>query len=153
VSTEPVNQQQNEQQTSNAELINQQLAQLIALETIIDSEKEILQRHVPENLTEITETKNQQLLAIEILDKKLSQSRLFKQEKTNGLYSEELSEIETILIRCKEKNQINGQLIEHSQLAVERMKTSLLQENNKSSMTYDNKGKTHGGLSSLDIKA
>ena len=153
MSTEPSNQQPNNLQASNAELISQQLSQLIALETVIDSEKEVLQRHVPENLTAITETKNQQLLAIETLDKKLSQSILFKKERASGLYSEQLTEIETILIRCKEKNKINGQIIDHSQLAVERMKTSILQQNNKSSMTYDSKGKTHGGLSSLDIKA
>ena len=64
-----------------------------------------------------------------------------------------LADIEACLVRCKKQNQINGLIIHQSQLSVERMKTSLLENHNKSSMTYDSKGKTSGGLSSLGLKA
>ena len=40
-----------------------------------------------------------------------------------------------------------------SSLAAERMKNSLLENHNRSSMTYNSKGKKSGGLSSLGIKA
>jgi len=152
-SSQPNNAQVNSAKVDNAELLNLQLSQLMQLETVIDSEKDVLQGQNPEKLIEITETKNQLLLAIETLDQQFSQSIIFKQEKQNGQYAEQLAEIKTILLRCKDKNFVNGQIIEHSQLAVERMKTSLLQQHNKSSMTYDSKGKTSGGLSSLDMKA
>lgn len=134
-------------------LIDKQLAQLQQLETIIDQEKDILQQQNPEKLVEITDNKNQLLLAIQELDQQFEQSVLFKQEKAQGLFADKLAVIEEILLRCKEKNHVNGEIIAQSQLAVERMKTSLLQNHNKSSITYDNKGKASGGLSSIGIKA
>lgn len=140
-------------ESNNSTLIEKQLAQLQQLETIIDHERVILQKQNPDKLNEITEQKNQLLLAIKTLDQQFEQSILFKQEKSAGLYSDQLSKIEDILLRCKDKNFVNGQVIAQSQLAVERMKTSLLQNHNKTSMTYDNKGKTSGGLSSLEIEA
>lgn len=134
-------------------LVKTQLTQLEQLEAIIDAEKEVLQKQSPDKLTEISSQKNELLVAIQNLDKQFSENAQFIEDKANGLFSEELKLIETTLLRCKEKNHVNGQIIAQSQLAVERMKTSLLQNHNKSSMTYDNKGKTSGGLSSLGIKA
>lgn len=139
--------------TSYAPLIDKQLGQLQQLEIIIDNEKNILQKQNPNLLIEVTEKKNQLLIAIQTLDQEFEQSLQFKKEKADGLFTEQLSIIEATLLRCKDKNHVNGQIIAHSQLAVERMKTSLLQNHNKSSMTYDSKGKTSGGLSSLIIKA
>lgn len=134
-------------------LINTQLSQLQQLEEVIDNEKAILQKSSPDELSKVTEQKNQLLLAIQDLDQQFAQSPNFKQEKSQGAFDIQLAEIERILVRCKEKNQVNGQVIQQSQLAVERLKTTLLQQHNKSSMTYDSKGKTSGGLSSLGIKA
>ncbi|MCO4799700.1 MAG: flagellar protein FlgN [Colwelliaceae bacterium] len=140
-------------ESSHLSLIEKQLTQLEQLEIIIDTEKDILQQQDPEKLIEITEKKNQLLLAIQTLDQQFEQSITFKKEKSQGVFKGLLETIEDTLLRCKEKNHVNGQVIAHSQLAVERMKTSLLQNHNKSSMTYDSKGKTSGGLSSLGIKA
>lgn len=140
-------------ESSHLPLLKKQLVQLQELEVIIDSEKEILQLQDPNKLTAISEEKNQLLIAIQGLDQQFEQSLQFKDEKAQGLFDEILKDIESTLLRCKDKNQVNGQIIQHSQLAVERMKTSLLQNHNKSSMTYDNKGKTSGGLSSIGIKA
>ena len=138
---------------TNTQLLSQQLSQLVALEAIIDDEKNILQGQEPIQLTQVSEDKNQLLLAIDSLDKLFSQRVTFSEEKKAGLHEQQLNEIESVLIRCKNKNTVNGQIIEHSQLAIERMKTSLLQQHNKSSMTYDSKGKTTGALNSLGIKA
>ena len=138
---------------TNTELLRQQFAQLTALETVIDNEKVILQGQDPTQLNQITQDKNQLLLSIEALDSVFSQRQSFLTEKGDGLHDEQLDEIKAVLIRCQQKNTVNGQIIQHSQLAVERMKTSLLQQHSKASMTYDNKGKTSGGLSSLGIKA
>jgi flagella synthesis protein FlgN len=93
------------------------------------------------------------LMAIQNVDNAIGQSFEFKQEKLAGNFDSELAEIQSILERSKVLNQTNGLIIHQSQLSVERMKTSLLENHNKSSMTYDSKGKTSGGLSSLGIKA
>ena len=133
--------------------LQQQLQQLQQLLLILEQEKEILIKSDPEQLTSISLVKNELLLAIQTLDKQIEQSVKFRQGKAKGLFDDILSQVEDCLLKCKDQNQINGQIIEQSQLAVERMKTTLLQNHNRSSLTYDNKGKTSGGLSSLDVKA
>jgi len=112
-----------------------------------------LKKHNPDALVEVTEQKNVLLQTIQEFDEQNSQIPLFKDEIASGNHSEVLAEIEKILLRCKDMNHVNGQVIQQSSLAVERMKNSLLENHNRSSMTYDNKGKTSGGLSSLGIKA
>lgn len=135
------------------QLVSQQLSQLTQLETLLDTEKDVLQQQNPDALIHLTADKNDLLLAIQRIDNAIGQSFEFKQEKLAGKFTSLLSDIEAILVRCKKQNQINGLIIQQSQLSVERMKTSLLENHNKSSMTYNSKGKTSGGLSSLGIKA
>ena len=135
------------------QLVSQQLSQLTQLEALLTTEKDILQQQNPDALIEITAEKNSLLVAIQNTDNAIGQSFEFKQEKLAGSFSDELADIKAILQRCQKQNKTNGLIIHQSQLSVERMKTSLLESHNKSSMTYDNKGKTSGGLSSLGIKA
>jgi flagella synthesis protein FlgN len=135
------------------ELVSQQLSQLMQLEALLVTEKDVLQLQNPDALIQITATKNNLLMAIQNVDNAIGQSFEFKQEKLAGNFDNELAEIQSILERSKVLNQTNGLIIHQSQLSVERMKTSLLENHNKSSMTYDSKGKTSGGLSSLGIKA
>jgi len=113
----------------------------------------ILQQHEPDALVQISEQKNQLLLDIKSLDQKINLNQQFAQDKAAGILAEELIKISDLLTLCQQKNNINGQIIQQSQLAVERMKTSLLENNNKSSITYDSKGKKSGGLSSIEIQA
>ncbi|WP_077286303.1 flagellar export chaperone FlgN [Cognaticolwellia aestuarii] len=135
------------------QLVTHQLSQLAQLEALLNTEKEILQQQDPDALIKITADKNALLLAIQDVDNAIGQSFEFKQEKLAGNFSNELAEIKASLERSKKQNQVNGLIIHQSQIAVDRMKTSLLVNHNKSSMTYDNKGKTSSGLSSLGIKA
>ncbi|KXJ54311.1 MAG: flagellar biosynthesis protein FlgN [Colwellia sp. Phe_37] len=135
------------------QLVAHQLSQLAQLEALLNTEKEILQQQDPDALIKITADKNALLLAIQDVDNAIGQSFEFKQEKLAGNFNNELAEIKASLERSKKQNQVNGLIIHQSQIAVERMKTSLLVNHNKSSMTYDNKGKTSSGLSSLGIKA
>ena len=135
------------------ELLAQQFSQLQALEKVIIDEKQILQQHQPEALLKISEQKNQILLAIQTLDQQISINQTFASDKAAGFLEQELEEIKNLLAQCQQKNQVNGHIIAQSQLAVERMKTSLLEGHNKSSVTYDSKGKKSGGLSSIGIKA
>ena len=135
------------------ELLAKQFAQLQALENIIANEKLVLQQHQPEELIHVSEQKNQLLLAIQALDQEISRNQQFAQDKAAGLLSQELADIENLLKVCQQQNQVNGQIIAQSQLAVERMKTTLLENHSKTAVTYDNKGKKSGGLSSIGLKA
>lgn len=138
---------------SPQQLLAQQLQQLQTLEKLITTEKQVLQQHDPEALVTISQEKNQQLLAIESLDKHISLDQQFARDKAAGLLDNELAAITDLLSQCQQQNLVNGQIIQQSQLAVERMKTSLLENHTKNTITYDNKGKKSGGLSSIGIKA
>lgn len=135
------------------ELLAKQHQQLILLAQIIANEKEVLQHHDPKALLAISQEKNTLLLAIQKLDQKIGLNQPFAQDKAAGKLTNELAEITELLNQCKKQNLVNGQIIQQSQLAVERMKTSLLENYNRNAITYDNKGKKSAGLSSLDVKA
>jgi len=138
--------------TSNA-LLTQQHQQLTTLAQIIANEKQILQQHDPQALLEISQEKNTLLLAIQQLDKEIGTNQIFAQDKAAGKLTHQLEQITELLTHCQQQNLVNGQIIQQSQLAVERMKTSLLESHNKSAITYDRKGKKSAGLSSLGLKA
>jgi flagella synthesis protein FlgN len=135
------------------QLLSKQTEQLLLLEQFLLDEKEIIQKNQINELAQITDKKKSLLLSIENLDKNIAEQADFLANKSAGMYNEELTTIETILERCKELNAVNGQLISQSQLAVERLKNNILEKHSKSTITYDSKGKTQGGLSSLGIKA
>jgi flagella synthesis protein FlgN len=135
------------------ELVAKQHQQLTLLVQIIANEKQILQQHDPQKLLTISQEKNTLLIAIQQLDQQIGQDQSFAQDKAAGNLTQELAEIADLLINCQQQNQVNGQIIQQSQLAVERMKTSLLENHNKNAITYDKKGKKSAGLSSLGLKA
>ncbi len=135
------------------QLVNEQLAQLQSLTQLLSDEKEVLQQHDPEVLSQLTAQKNTLLVAIQTLDEQLGKHQDFNQQKAAGNFQQELEDIKNLLIQCQKQNEVNGLIIQQSQLAVERMKTTLLDNHNKASVTYDGKGKKQGGLTSLNIKA
>ena len=141
------------QNLSPQELINQQLSQLHAMEKLLANEKKILEQHEPNSLTHIINQKNELVGTIQALDNFISLNTPFAQAKAKGHFENELAEIAESLARCQKKNIVNGSIIKQSQLAVDRMKTSLLDRHNKSAVTYDGEGKKHASLSSLNLKA
>ncbi len=143
----------NSQELTSNDLLVQQHQQLTELAQIIANEKEILQQHDPQALLTVSQEKNTLLIAIQQLDQKIGQNQRFAQDKAAGKLTQQLAEITELLTHCQKQNLINGQIIQQSQLAVERMKTSLLENHNKNAITYDKKGKKSAGLSSLGLKA
>lgn len=135
------------------ETLNQQNTQLCQLERLLKDEYEVLQHHNPSKLTDINKLKHALLTQIDSTDKLLANTTQFVTDKKNGLYTDELQAIETILLNCKDLNQINGEIVQKSQISIERMRTTLLENNTKSTLTYDSKGKTSGGLNRVGIKA
>ena len=138
---------------TSSELLAKQHQQLTLLAEVIANEKQVLQQHDPQALLTISQEKNALLLAIQQLDQEIGLNQSFAQDKAAGKLTEELAQIAELLEHCQQKNLINGQIIQQSQLAVERMKTSLLENHNKNAITYNNKGKKSAGLSSLGFKA
>lgn len=138
---------------TSKELLAKQHQQLTKLSQVIADEKQILQQHDPKALLTISQEKNNLLLAIQQLDQEIGLNQSFAQDRAAGKLTDELAEITELLTQCKKQNLVNGQVIQQSQLAVERMKTSLLENHNKNAITYDSKGKKSAGLSSLDFKA
>lgn len=130
-----------------------QLKQLGELEVLLNDEQQILQHHNPEKLVAVNHAKTELLGKIESTDQLLATSPKFLESKNNGQYDDELQSIKSRLKICKDINQINGDIIGKSQLSIERMRASLLENHTKSTMTYDKKGKKSGGLSSMDLKA
>jgi len=139
--------------SNSLQLLAQQHQQLTSLASVIAKEKEILQQHDPEDLLAISQEKNQLLLAIQTLDQQISHNQEFAQDKAAGKLTQPLADITQLLEQCQQQNLVNGRIIQQSQLAVERMKTSLLESHNKNAITYDNKGKKSAGLSSIGLKA
>ena len=135
------------------EFLVQQHQQLTALSLVIANEKQILQQHDPQALLVISQEKNTLLLAIQQLDQIIGQNQRFAQDKAAGKLTQQLKEITELLTQCQQQNLVNGQIIQQSQLAVERMKTSLLENHNKNAITYDKKGKKSADLSSIGLKA
>lgn len=138
---------------NSQDLINKQILQLHKLVDLLIKEKEVLQQHNPEKLTALTNEKNILLIAIKELDDGIGRNTQFAQDKVAGILENELIKVKELLEECKKQNSINGLIIQQSQLAVGRMKTSLLESHNKSAMTYNEKGKKSAGLSSLNLKA
>ncbi len=95
-------------------MLSEQLAQLLHLEEIIAAEKLALQQPDPEKLSAVTLQKNEALVAIEALDSKIGRCESFLKEKEQGFYQKELADIEDVLLRCKDKNMVNGQIIQKS---------------------------------------
>jgi flagella synthesis protein FlgN len=139
--------------STSIQLLAKQYKQLQLLENIIAEEKDILQQHNPDALLKVSQEKNTLLIAIESLDKEIVQHPDFTTDKSTGKLDKPLAAITKLLETCQQKNLVNGQIIQQSQLAVERMKTTLLESHNKSAITYDNKGKKSAGLSSIGLKA
>ncbi|MGJ8692809.1 MAG: flagella synthesis protein FlgN [Thalassotalea sp.] len=141
----------NEQTFGN--LVTHQLTQVKQLKDILGAEKDILQQQNPDALLTITAQKQQALADIEAADQQLKQFANFNEYIVVPQIKTKIETIETLLSECKDLNNVNGLIIQHSSLAVDRMKSALLESRSKSSMTYDNKGKKSGGLMGKGIKA
>ena len=84
--------------TANAQqLVSQQLSQLHSLKCLLDEEKQVLQNHNPDDLTELTNNKNNLLIEIKDLDLTIARSVEFAQNKAAGQYQSELDEIKTFI--------------------------------------------------------
>lgn len=138
---------------SVAELLNVQEAELAKLQNLLANELDTLKNRDLAQLEQITADKEQTLLRVNQLDQAISQQITLDDLKANADYKEQVEKIVELLIDCKKQNEINGQIINNSQIAMNRFKGMLQKSISNNSMTYDQKGQTSINTNSIGIKA
>jgi flagella synthesis protein FlgN len=135
------------------ELLNQQEVELNKLHSLLDNEFEVLKKRDLELLENTAIEKETCLNDINQLDQSIKQLSSFEELKQDENYGEQVSRIITMLVDCKEQNEVNGQIINNSQIAMNRFKMMLQKSIANNSMTYDDKGRTNVKTTSIGIKA
>ncbi|NOU50757.1 flagellar protein FlgN [Pseudoalteromonas sp. JBTF-M23] len=116
--------------------LEKQLTHLTTLTQLLDSELELLAAKKGDGLKELAREKLTLLHSIQSLDKELSgfDKALFSQPDAVNL----TSNIENLLIECKQKNDVNAQAAHQANLSVRELKEILIGA--PSSVTYDQDG-------------
>lgn len=136
-----------------SESLTQQLENIQQLIEVLHDEKNTLQQHIPSELVKISEQKSTLLTAIDTLDKQCKALPNYQTYVTSEKHAELLIVIKESLQECQKLNSINGTIIDHSSLAIERMQNKILESRSKSSITYTNKGKKQGSTLGRSFKA
>jgi len=134
-------------------LLNNQEAELTKLHSLLCNELEILKNRELSVLEQASAEKEAILNKVNLLDKEISQSTSLELLQQDENHSEQVSRIINLLRDCKQQNEVNGQIINNSQIAINRFKGMLQKSISNNTMTYDNKGKTSISNRSIGIKA
>ena len=134
-------------------LLNNQEAELSNLNALLCSELEILKNRELSILDQASAEKETILNKINLLDKEISHYTSLDVLQEDENHSEQVSRIINLLHECKKQNEINGQIINNSQIAINRFKNMLQKSIANNTMTYDSKGKTSISNKSIGIKA
>lgn len=134
-------------------LLNHQEAELAKLHSLLCNELEILKNRELSALEQASAEKEAILNKVNQLDQEISQSTSLELLQQDNNHSEQVSRIINLLHDCKQQNEVNGQIINNSQIAINRFKGMLQKSISNNTMTYDNKGKTTISNNSIGLKA
>jgi len=134
-------------------LLNNQEAELSKLHSLLCNELEILKNRELSILEQASAEKEAILIKVNQLDQEISQYTSLELLQQDEEHSEQVSRIINLLRDCKQQNEVNGQIINNSQIAINRFKGMLQKSISSNTMTYDNKGKTSISNNSIGIKA
>ena len=134
-------------------LLNKQEAELTKLHSLLCNELEILKNRELSILEQASAEKEAILSQVNLLDKEISHYVSLDALQQDETHSEQVSRIINLLHECKKQNEVNGQIINNSQIAINRFKNMLQKSISNNTMTYDNKGKTSISNRSIGIKA
>ncbi len=134
-------------------LLNNQEHELTKLHTLLCNELEILKKRELSVLEQASAEKEAILTKVNLLDKEISHYASLETLQQDTIHSEQVARIINLLHECKKQNEINGQIINNSQIAINRFKHMLQKSISNNSMTYDSKGKTTISKTSIGIKA
>jgi len=134
-------------------LLNNQEAELTNLHSLLCNELEILKNRELSVLDQASAEKEAVLTKINQIDQEISKNTSLEILQQDANHSEQVSRIINLLHDCKQQNEVNGQIINNSQIAINRFKGMLQKSISNNTMTYDNKGKTTISNNSIGIKA
>lgn len=134
-------------------LLTRQEMELTNLNGLLCNELEILKNRDLSVLEQASADKEALLTKINLLDKEISHYTSLEQLKEEPTHSEQVTRIISLLHECKQQNEVNGQIINNSQIAINRFKNMLQKSISNNTMTYDSKGKTSISNKSIGIKA
>ncbi|MBL4942770.1 MAG: flagellar protein FlgN [Colwellia sp.] len=136
-----------------SQLLNNQEAELTNLHALLYNELEILKNRELSILEQASKEKEAILNKVNQLDQQISHHTSLDALQQDENHSEQVARIINLLQDCKQQNEINGQIINNSQIAINRFKNMLQKSIANHSMTYDSKGKTSISNNSIGIKA
>ena len=136
-----------------ATLLNTQETKAKQLLDILTHELEILKTRELSILEEKSKEKELCLQEINQLDSAIQQHATIEELKANDTYAAQIEQILDIFQQCKKQNEVNGQIINNSQIAINRFKGMLQKSIANNSLTYDEKGNTNIKTRSIGIKA
>lgn len=122
-------------------LMTQQQEHLGVLLLLLKQELNAISQRNITDLESNSADKLKQLEAIQQLDQQIASHPQLPQFKADPEFRKLVSNIDEVLQRCKQQNEINRVTLEQSQLVIERFKHELLQQRGKSGLTYNAKGK------------
>ncbi|GHG69134.1 hypothetical protein GCM10010919_18810 [Alishewanella longhuensis] len=122
-------------------LLTKQQAQLDALLLLLEKELVVLASRDIAALDELTAQKIELLSQVQEIDQQIGQQSTLQDSLREPWFVEQVSELEQRLAQCKSQTQVNQQVLEQSQLTLDRLKNEILASQGKSGLTYTNKGK------------
>lgn len=122
-------------------LLTQQQEHLDVLLLLLKQELSAISNRDIAALEENSTVKLRQLEQIQLLDQQIASHPDLPKLKTALPLISQVRSIDSVLLLCKEQNEINRLTLEQSQLKIERFKHELLQQRGKSGLTYNAKGK------------
>lgn len=134
-------------------LLELQETKLTALLALLNSELAILKERDLNALAAKAAKKEAILNDINQCDLSIKQKIPVDELKNNHAFADKIQTIAQLLAECKKQNEVNGQIINNSQIAINRFKGMLQKSVENNSMTYDAKGQTQINLNSIGVKA
>lgn len=134
-------------------LLANQEEELTKLYSLLCNELEILKKRELSILDQAAAEKEAVLNKVNLLDQEISHYTSLDALLENEQHNEQVSRIISLLHECKKQNEINGQIINNSQIAINRFKSMLQKSISNNTMTYDSKGKTSISNKSIGLKA
>ncbi|MBE8167827.1 MAG: flagellar protein FlgN [Shewanella sp.] len=125
-----------------AKILEHQLSLLSHLKSVIGEENKALTSQDAEKLLNLAKEKSDCLIKLQQNDSQLASPEHIEFFSTSKEYSDKAIQAKAMLKECKDLNQQNASLIEHSIASLNRLSQALQASRNAFSLTYDDKGKT-----------
>lgn len=122
-------------------LLKQQQAQLDALLLLLETELVVLASRDIAALDDITNQKLTLLTQVQATDKHISEQTTLPECLQAPWFVEQVNALDERLVECKAQTLVNQQVLEQSQLTLDRLKNEILATRGKSGLTYTSKGK------------